>query len=157
MAIFLLSDPIRTGKTTRLLNWAKTRRDVGGILTPEQNGLRVLVDISLNEQFTFQVTEEYDNIIQIGRFFFSSEAFQTGRNIIARERGSAKNWLVIDEVGPLELQGQGFEPEISNTIDFFKKQNPEKNLLLVVRQNLLNEVLRHYKIDTFQLFKFPAP
>ena len=157
MAIFLLSGPIRSGKTTRLLNWAKTRSDVGGILTPDQNELRVLIDISLNEQFTFQVTEKYENTIPIGRFYFSSDAFQTGRNIIARERRSTKNWLVIDEVGPLELQGQGFEPEISNTIDFFKKQNLAKNLLLVVRQNLLDEALRHYKIDTFQLFEFPAP
>ncbi len=154
MAIYLFSGPIRSGKTTKLLEWCKTRDDVGGILTPDQNGLRVLIDISRNQLFKFQVDEKNAKVIQIGRFYFSAETFETGRTIIARERSSSKNWLVIDEVGPLELQGQGFEPEISKTIAFFKKQKPAKNLLLIVRQNLLDEVIQHFKIDTFQFFDF---
>lgn len=153
MAIFLLSGPIRSGKTTKLLNWVAKRNDVGGILTPDLNGLRILIDISQQKQYAFQVNDEHENVVQIGRFYFSSDAFQTGRNIIARERQSPKSWLVIDEVGPLELQGQGFEPEISITVNFLKQQNPAKNLLLVVRQNLLDQVLRHFKIDTFQFFE----
>ena len=52
---------------------------------------------------------------------------------------------MIDEIGPLELNGDGLEPvisEIVNWLDTF-----EGKLVLVVRDKLINDVIKKYKLE----------
>ena len=47
--IFLLSGSIHTGKTTRLTEWIKNKKDVDGILQPVIDGKRHIKHISSGE------------------------------------------------------------------------------------------------------------
>jgi len=64
------------------------------------------------------------------------------------------DWLVIDEIGPLELEGSGLEPAISEILKDRDSFNGE--ILCVVRDSIMERFLEHYKLHSkFQLFVLP--
>ena len=65
--IFILSQPVKSGKTTLLKNWVDVQDNIGGILTPDVNNKRMLYDIAEKTYHTFQ-THNPENSIGIGRF-----------------------------------------------------------------------------------------
>ncbi|APF18851.1 hypothetical protein Calab_3218 [Caldithrix abyssi DSM 13497] len=153
--IYLLTGVVRSGKTTRLLEWSKNRRDVAGILTPDRRQRRVLLDVRTGSEHPFQVQSKAESVISIGRFTFSARTFEIGRAILKREREADCRWLIIDEIGPLELRGKGFEPEVEATIRFFKNHAPQRNLILVIRDTLKDAALKHYGLTDPVIFNFP--
>ncbi len=154
MSIFLLSDNIRSGKTSRLWNWAKGQPKVGGFLTPDVEGKRFLLELSTGRFYPFEVKQPTPHTISIGKFHFLQTAFDLGRNILKRDREQALPWLIIDEIGPLELKGLGFEPEVRNTIAHYQALQTEGHLVLVVRKKIVAQVLAHFQISDAQPFKF---
>ena len=48
-----------------------------------------------------------EDSLAVGRFLFSRSSFEKAIQVI-RDAISEKGWLVVDEVGPLELRGDGF-------------------------------------------------
>ena len=73
--IYILSGPIRSGKTTQLLNWSAGRKDVYGILTPEIEGKKVFLNTFSREQFKMEASAEDAATITIGRYIFCQSAF----------------------------------------------------------------------------------
>jgi len=140
--IFILTGKIQSGKTTSLLNWIQNRNDVYGILTPVINDKRIFVDIESQEQFPMEATEGEKEIISVGRFKFNLRNFERAKDII---RGSMnKNgWLIIDEIGPLELRGEGFHQVLLKALHNI---NNKQKILLVVRNSILEEVKKHFGI-----------
>ncbi len=145
MAIYIFTDEIQSGKTTRLMKWVKNRK-VGGILSPDQNGLRMLYDISTGKIFSFQLPGSQPNAQNIGRFYFKRETFDLARRLLLQAANQSLDWIVVDEVGPLELQGLGFEPAVSQLIELQKDESTQWNLLLVVRESLVQAVQQKYNI-----------
>jgi len=139
--IFILTGNIQSGKTTSLFTWVQNRNDVHGILTPIIDGKRIFFDVDGKEQFPMEAAaEEEKEIISIGRFKFNPRNFEKAKNII---RGSMnKNgWLIIDEIGPLELRGEGFHKVLLEAL-----HNNKQKILLVVRHSILEEVKKHFGI-----------
>ena len=124
----ILTGPIQTGKTTSLQQWVQNRKDVYGILTPVIDGKRVFMNARTGEQFAMEAGESETNTIAIGRFVFSQAAFYKAAGII-RDAINKPGWLVIDEVGPLELKGYGFSDVLKTVL-----QQRTDNILLVVRE-----------------------
>ena len=60
--IFIVTGPINSGKTTRLMEWCKNRNDVYGILTPKINGKRVFMDVATGDQFEMEAQENEENV-----------------------------------------------------------------------------------------------
>jgi nucleoside-triphosphatase len=60
------------------------------------------------------------------------------------------NWLVIDEIGPLELRGEGLHPAFNLIFD---KINPPHQIVLVVREHLLSAVFDYYRLHRFANLK----
>ena len=57
-------------------------------------------------------------------------------------------WVVVDEVGPLEIRGGGgFEPAVSELITDYKAGSRKGKLLLVVRDTVLKEMQEHYGLE----------
>ncbi len=125
--IFILTAPVQSGKTTSLVQWSANRNDVHGILTPVINGKRVFMDAQSREQFHMEATEDDEDILAVGRFVFSKDNFGKAVQII-RDAIHEEGWLVIDEVGPLELRGEGFS-EVLNEVLTIRQER----ILLVVR------------------------
>lgn len=131
-ALIIITGPIQTGKTTALQEWLVTK-EARGILSPVVDGTRMLYAIQEGIYIPFQASGPSHETISVGRFHFYRHAFDRANDILMKE--TPGNLCVIDEIGPLELQGQGFSPALEKL-----KSNPSINLLLVVRNSLLEEV-----------------
>ena len=125
--VVLLCAPVQSGKTTSLVKWSDSRVDVYGILTPEVNGQRMFMDAHTRQLFLMEAKNGEADTISVGRFVFSQVNFEKARLVI-RNSIDKKGWLVIDEVGPLELQGEGFAEVLREVL----ARRTEK-ILLVVR------------------------
>jgi nucleoside-triphosphatase len=60
------------------------------------------------------------------------------------------DFLVLDELGKLELEGKGLH-QAANYIIGNYQSNDNQNLLLVVRTNLVKDIIAHYGIRSFQI------
>lgn len=136
--IYILTGPVQSGKTTSLQQWCAQRNDVYGILTPVTGGKRFFVDIETQEQFPMEAAGE-EIAMAVGRFVFSRKAFDRATAII-RNAIDKKGWLIIDEIGPLELRGEGFS-------DVLKEVLPKRTgrLILVVRAGLTEQVINYFR------------
>ncbi len=138
------------------MQWPADKEHISGFLSPDVNGLRMLYDLKTRVYFPFQVDPLNilaEEIVTIGRFTFYQSAFDLGRRILASALEEQSRLLVIDEVGPLELQGRGFEPMVGEVVRAQQAQQFKGDLLLVVRDGLLEEVIKHYRIARYQFLE----
>jgi nucleoside-triphosphatase THEP1 len=147
--IYILTGPVRSGKTTQLQQWLATGIQAAGILTPDVKGVRMLYDIALGKYHAFEVDETYGaEKVSIGRFLFARNTFNQGREILARPLLPQTEWMVIDEVGKLEVeQGEGWEPMVLRLVAGYKADVYKRNLLLVIRDSLLEKTLYKYDLE----------
>jgi nucleoside-triphosphatase THEP1 len=125
--IVILTAPIQSGKTTSLINWSAKRQDVYGMLTPIVNGKKVFMNANTKEQFPMEAVEGETKVLTVGKFIFSKSNFDKAVHII-KNAINKPGWLIIDEIGPLELNGLGFHDELKEVL-----ANRRQNSLLVVR------------------------
>ena len=150
--IFIETGPINSGKTTRLMEWCKNRNDVYGILTPKINGKRIFVDVATGEQFEMEAQENEENVLSIGKYIFSVDGFVRAKNIVRKATNRKNGWLIIDEVGPLELKGEGFNAELK---ELLVSMEDSLRVIIVVRESLVEQVVTYFKIaETFEMFSF---
>jgi nucleoside-triphosphatase THEP1 len=127
--VFILTAPVQTGKTTSLMGWMAGRTDVAGIVTPVVNGVRFFMNARTKEQFSMEASRGETETLNIGRFVFSKNNFDIAVQVI-RDEMNEKGWLIIDEIGPVELRGEGFSDVLK---ELLAGQNDGQRLLLVVR------------------------
>lgn len=147
--INILTGPIQTGKTTSLIQWIKNRTDVYGILTPVIEGKRCFMDAYSKEIFSMEAIPNEENIIKVGKYNFSKPAFDRAIQILQDASSQSQRWIIIDEIGMLELNGQGFDESLKKIL------NKTKNfveIILVIRESLLGPVLLKYGIKRYSLF-----
>jgi nucleoside-triphosphatase THEP1 len=85
-----------------------------------------------------------EDFLPVGKFIFSKKGFAKAIAIIEKGILEEDGWLVIDEIGPLEINGLGFAEILEKKIPaVFKKIN----LLIVVRQSLTEEVINHFNLS----------
>jgi nucleoside-triphosphatase len=138
--LYILTGNIQTGKTTALLNWCKNRNDVSGLATPIINGKRCFYNILTAGSFAMEATENESNTLAIGRFIFCQAAFNKANTILQQATNS--QFIVVDEIGPLELNQQG----LYQSVLYLLKEN-KSNLLLVVREKLVPLVIDYFKLQ----------
>ena len=131
--INILTGPINSGKTTRLTSWIKTKNNCAGILAPVQDGLLYLYSIHSQQSKLLEIkdmTSSEKRIIQIGNYCFDREVFEWAQAELISAIKQKPNWLIIDEIGPLEIEGKGLEPALSKIINQLDSQDPMKLLLV---------------------------
>jgi nucleoside-triphosphatase THEP1 len=143
--IFILSGEINSGKTTRLANWLENRTDVGGILTPKFNSERVFQDAASGKTWPMEASENEKQLL-VGRYRFSAAGFQKAQSVLESALlNPAIRFLVVDEIGPLELRNEGFAAFLRTALSFLENHQ-EKNLILVIRNSLVEQVKDHFQI-----------
>ncbi len=144
--IFILSQPVQSGKTTRLQKWLQNK-DAAGILTPNVNGKRVLNDIAEKKYYELELNENADGI-KVGKFVFSNVTLDIAKSILRKQKNVGHDWLIVDEVGKLEIErNEGLEPVITELISYFKMEDVNGNLLLVIRDYLLETAITYYDLQ----------
>jgi len=135
--IFILTAPIGSGKTTSLIQWSD-QNNVHGILTPVVGDKRVFMNASTKEQFSMEASGN-EEVLRVGKFVFSKAGFEKAILII-RDAIQQEGWLIIDEIGPLELRGEGFHDILEEVLAKRKER-----IILVVREGSAGLVKELFK------------
>ena len=152
MSMIIFSRPILSGKTTQLLHWCDQQKNVAGILMPDIDGKRRILDLETKEVFAAECDDPADTkeeLITVGKYNFYIAAFEKANSLLLGALSRNPQWLVIDEVGKLELEGKGFYPAVKKIIDDQEEKITTTNNILVVRDSLRAEVINFFKINKY--------
>ena len=143
--VYILTAPIQTGKTTSLVKWSEKRNDVYGILTPVVDGKRMFMNAHSRQLFLMEAKEGETEMLTVGRFVFSKTNFDKAIQII-RNGMDKEGWLIIDEIGPMELKGEGFSEVLKEVLS----ERPGK-IVLVVREGFAEQVKKYFNITAAEV------
>lgn len=143
----IVAGPIGSGKTRVVSALAQTLQEEGwqvaGVVSPrilkgEKTVGYLVRDLSTGREFT--LCSETPPGVKFRRFYFSPEALAFANAVLA-EAAEEADVVVIDEIGPLELLGDGFAPGLKACL------RSSAYLVLTVRPHLLEDVLRLVGLD----------
>jgi nucleoside-triphosphatase THEP1 len=155
--VYIISGKISAGKTTFTKKLAvELKRHnvrVGGIISEKVvSDSQVigydLIDIETNDSEIF--LRRSDDVVKerIGRFGIFAGGIERGIAILTRVKQSDNSIVIIDEVGALELGDKGWSGCLE---EILKSSN--KQLLIIVRENLLEEVIHKWDLCEPVVFK----
>ena len=145
--VIIVTGTIGVGKTTvcrRLVEVLQNRGyTCGGILTYKTADKSLIVeDIQSGQRETLgSINNVYDGP-RTARYFFNPEGINFG--IEAIDKGTCAAILVVDEIGHLELRGEGFVRVIE-----LIRTGKVRNCVLVIRKELLPAFLSRLNIEPF--------
>lgn len=150
--IYILSGAVQTGKTTKLMQWAFHQKNIDGIFQPVVDDKRCIYHIGSRTLKLLEADNvSNENIITIGKYKFLKSTFEWSQSILIDCLNKNLDWIIIDEIGPLELEGNGLEPAISKIL--IENVNNNVNILCVVRNSILEKYIDHYQLkDKYKLF-----
>ena len=132
--LIIVTGAIGIGKTTVCQKLISLARDlgysVGGILTHKAADEIIVEDIKTGERTTLASTSPDYHGPRTPKYFFNPEGIGCGTKAIAS--GASSDVLVVDEIGHLELSGEGF----GNVIELVEG-GKVKNCIVVIRKELL--------------------
>ena len=139
-----------SGKTSWCREYIDRRRKsgstVGGILSPaiEKQGQRVgsnALDLLTGQEAPFARLSHRNPLKEgdkVGDYTISRDGILFACNAIERAVESTCDLVVIDEVGPLELQGKGLMPAVESALA------SAINVLIIVRSSLREALQKHF-------------
>jgi nucleoside-triphosphatase THEP1 len=74
------------------------------------------------------------------KFRFYEEVFERAASWLEEDAAAGKNMICIDELGPVELRGEGHWPALNRLLDFYRGE-----LAVVIRRGLLDSFLSRFK------------
>lgn len=158
--IFVITGGVHKGKTTFLTELLERLFEenlkIAGFICPgffkdgERSGFN-LVNIVDGNQLPLATIEEKQGWFKFHRFYFNPEAFHVGETWIREALSLQTDILVIDEVGPMELQGKGWW----DTLKIIEKRYDIAQIW-IVREQLIQEVKDLWCIEDVQIFRIDA-
>lgn len=152
--IYILTGDVQTGKSFSLNQWSKDREDVVGLLSlVNKEGQRDFLNIRTQETFSMhaKIGQIDSEKIFVGKFEFSKKAFQNAIKTIEQEVTKKDyKFLVIDELGKLELKNQGLYSVTKPILSIFENDS-ERHLILVIRESLLYQIINHMAINVHKI------
>ncbi|RLD66519.1 MAG: hypothetical protein DRJ29_17530 [Bacteroidetes bacterium] len=155
--IFLITGTIQGGKTSYLIELAELLRkrglSVGGFLAPgtfesgERSGFK-LKNILSGVEIPMASTKETAGWFKYRRFWFNPDAFIQGMEWIRKIMPDEPQVVVIDEVGPMELEGSGW----SEILEFLSSTSVPVQLWSV-REKLIEEVIQRWDIPDSRIIQ----
>lgn len=154
MSIYIFTGPVHSGKTTELLHWCSQQNTIYGILMPDINGSRKILDLQTREIFDIEctdITNTNEPLTSVGKFNFYTAAFSKANLIISAALKQKPGWLIIDEAGKLELEGKGFYPGMREAVEFYSENTFPGNLLVTVRDSLYRDVIDFFNLKDYKV------
>ncbi len=154
--ITIITGKKHSGKTSHLLKKIEELKGrgiaVGGLVSigSFRDNSRydfILQDILTGEKMAFLSREECKTCKKIGRFHINPKAFDFGIQVLEKCLGDNIHTIVLDEIGPLELQNKGWTGIIPELL------RSDADLIFMVRKELLQEVILKWNLNMAQIVK----
>jgi hypothetical protein len=142
--VVILSGAIQSGKTTTLLKRFSKSSSVGVFICPDVHGQRMMYFCSENRLVPFQKPDDMD-AVKIGKFLFDKVVFNKACDILVSPLALDNDFVIVDEVGPLELNENGFYQSLVSLLNAWEKKD-NGSLILVVREHLVNDVIAKFDL-----------
>lgn len=149
--VLILSGAVQSGKTTALLNHFSRKSNIGGFICPDVNGQRMICFLNEKRVIPLQIANN-ENEISIGRFTFDKNVFNKACDILVHTSTLDSEFVIIDEVGPLELKEQGYYHSLKILLENWENKK-EGTLILVIREHLVNEVIAKFDLKNASVIK----
>jgi len=155
--IFIITGLRNEGKTAyvkKIVEELKRKNfPVGGILSMKvMEDTRIIgydiVDIETNDKEVFLRVNEEIWKEKAGKFHINPKGLEMGIAILNPARLTDKKLVVIDEIGLLELENKGWAGCLQELI-----RTSKNNLLITVRDTLIEDVLTKWNMKNVVLFK----
>ena len=151
--IIILSGNKQQGKTTFLQNvitqLEQANIEFDGVVAigKEENGKRTgfdLLYLKTKKSYPLARITPLPNWDQFGRFYFDTDVFvKVGQSLV----GSSSKIIIIDEIGPMELQGKGWADAVGSLLA------ANTQMIWVVRKPLLETIMNYWGISQAQVFE----
>ena len=154
MCIVIFSRPRNSCKTSELIDWCNNQENSAGILMPDVNGLRKMYDIQSKRMFDAEhniAISTNEALVRIGNFNFYQSSFDIANDIIEKAINQQKEYVLIDEVGKLELNHQGFYKSVNMAVQSVADKTYSGKLILTVRDILLEKVLDCFGVSEYTI------
>ncbi len=171
--ITIVTGNIDSGKTTFILSLYNELKRGSGFISKKRfvgEGKNIsftgydLVNLNTGENVPLAYKTEFipqgwDEVCRRGPYSFSGKGFKFGEEIIDRiceniEVGFQieieEEPVFIDEIGPLEMNGLGFSKGLRKIL------KAGKTLYIVVRSQILNDVIREFEIVSPRIVVVPS-
>lgn len=94
------------------------------------------------------IEADWQEACKIGeKFSFHRQGFSFADDIYNQAVSSCASSFYLDEIGHLELQNLGFADLLRKLLQ------TRMNLVIAVRETLLEQVIKHFSINTYQVIK----
>jgi len=144
VAVRLIHGDIDSGKTRRAAAWAEAEtlagRSVGGVLAVKTPSGRRFMDLVTGAEIALEHPQQDEAVVPLGRFRFRQAAFDWAVQRIESALEQGAEAIVIDEVGPLEMRGDGF----AGLLDRMARDYPAVERILLVRTSLVVDVAARF-------------
>jgi nucleoside-triphosphatase THEP1 len=153
----LLTGEVDSGKTTWCASFSQANPGCDGILLRKiyQAGRRIGYDavrVATGKTLPFSRLKgaeppNWHPAECVGSFSVSAEGKQAANRWLLEALGSLARGLIVDEIGPLELEGGG----LAEAVQAVLQDDASCNLILVVRRSCLEQLIRQYQLAEYRL------
>ncbi|MBN2639170.1 MAG: hypothetical protein JXR65_08805 [Bacteroidales bacterium] len=158
--VFIVTGKQGEGKTTLIRN-VVSQLILNGILVSGfyaegswLNDVRdqfTITDFRSNDTKVLCVSENRDFWLKYGRFFFDPIIIEWGELFLDPAFNKASQLYVIDEIGKFELEGKVW----NHAFKLLLRKN--KNILISVRDRLVDNVVQHFSLHSYFIFHVSEP
>ena len=153
---FIITGPQGSGKTTFLVRLVRHLKKEGvavggfvahGFWKDDRRNRFELEDLQNGKKTILGQTEAVEGWEKFRRFYFNPDGFAFGEKILSPDHLQNVEIIVIDEIGPFELQGKGWR----KAIDILCEES-NKPMIWVCRENILKELVVEFDLQSCQVF-----
>lgn len=154
--VFILTGEVNEGKTKFAMQVVEKLKQGGlspagffsvGNTNDQNREAYSLIDVQTGFQRELCSFEPGKKKVRVGRFFFDEPGIEFGREIILASLNQDNDLLVVDEIGPLEINDQGWAPALEEVI-----KNGGLPQLWIVRESLLKPMIRKWNLGDVYVF-----
>ncbi len=112
----------------------------------------ILNDINSSDSIIFCSKVQQDlSVEKTGNFYISNDAIIFGNNILQTNH-TDNTLIIIDEVGPFEISGNGWNDSLQYLL-----QETNNTILIVVRKSLVDKIITGYNLKNAVSYHVTEP
>jgi nucleoside-triphosphatase THEP1 len=148
--LFIITGETGSGKTTFLLGLIEELRENGlsvagfaALSDPEDgpSGSFNMLDLASGKILPLASRKFTEGWEPSGTFYFNPEGIQLGINILEDAMMADNDLIVVDEIGPFELEGKIWAGPLTRLLE-----SQPCPILMVVRKPLVAQVMQHWNL-----------